>query len=88
MALPMLARSFQFENAISMNIPSNTTGRTALPAAMGPIQNIDSRRGSKVGISDYGDYYWGRGPVGKTIPSSEINGWWYIQGTSALEIIP
>jgi hypothetical protein len=57
------------------------------PAAMGPIQNI-TIRGAKSAISDYGDYYWGRGPVGPTIPRREINGWWYIQGTAAVETIP
>jgi Family of unknown function (DUF6345) len=56
------------------------------PAAMGPIRNI-TRRGVHFAVSD-GDYYWGRGPVGPTIPRSEINGWWYIQGTGAVQTIP
>ena len=32
------------------------------PAAMGPIFNIDID-GFHLGLSDYGDYYWGRGWV-------------------------
>jgi hypothetical protein len=43
---------------------------TGTPAAMGPI--------GPGGVWDIGDYYWGRGPVGPTIPASQIEGWWYI----------
>jgi hypothetical protein len=57
------------------------------PAAMGPIQNINIGD-AQIAICDYADYYWGRGPVGPTIPRSEINGWWYIQGTAGVETIP
>jgi Family of unknown function (DUF6345) len=49
------------------------------PAAMGPIVNIDVL-GITLGISDYADYYWGKGTVGPTIPQELINGWWYIRG--------
>jgi Family of unknown function (DUF6345) len=49
------------------------------PAAMGPI-NGD--------ICDYWDYYWGKGPVGPTIPQSQITGWWYIQGTGPIQDFP
>jgi hypothetical protein len=49
------------------------------PAVMGPIRIVAGKYGP-VGVSDYGDCYWGRGPVGPTIPASQINGWWYIQG--------
>ena len=49
------------------------------PAAMGPIVNIDVL-GITLGISDYADYYWGKGTVGPTIPQELINGWWYIKG--------
>ena len=48
------------------------------PAAMGPITDIDFL-GQRLGIWNYGDYYWGKGPVGPTIPKSQINGWWYIK---------
>jgi hypothetical protein len=43
---------------------------TGTPAAMGPI--------GPGGVWDYGDYYWGKGPVGPTIPASQIRGWWYL----------
>ena len=48
-------------------------------AAMGPITNIDVG-GVTIGVCDYSDYYWGKGPVGPTIPRNMIDGWWYIQG--------
>jgi hypothetical protein len=57
------------------------------PAAMGPMFSIDVA-GFKLGISDYGDYYWGRGAVGPTLPQSLINSWWYIKGTDALQTFP
>jgi hypothetical protein len=57
------------------------------PAAMGPVFNVEYD-GQTVGICDYGDYYWGKGPVGLTIPQSLINGWWYIQGTNAVQEFP
>jgi Family of unknown function (DUF6345) len=43
---------------------------TGTPAAMGPI--------GPGGVWDYGDYYWGKGSVGPTIPASQITGWWYL----------
>jgi hypothetical protein len=57
------------------------------PAAMGPIMNIDFL-GITVGISDYADHDWGKGTVGPTIPQGQINGWWYIKGTDALQTFP
>jgi hypothetical protein len=42
---------------------------TGSPVAMGPI--------GLGGVWDYGDYYWGEGPVGPTIRASQIRGWWY-----------
>ncbi len=57
------------------------------PAAMGPVFNV-AHDGQTIGICDYGDYYWGKGPVGPTIPQSLINGWWYIQGTGAVQEFP
>jgi hypothetical protein len=45
-------------------------------------------RGTTIGISDYGDYYWGKGAVGPTIPRESINGWWYIKGTDAVQTFP
>jgi hypothetical protein len=40
------------------------------PAALGPI--------GPGNVCDYGDYFWGRGPVGPTIRASQIQGWWYL----------
>ncbi|MGD0331005.1 MAG: DUF6345 domain-containing protein [Nitrososphaeria archaeon] len=57
------------------------------PAAMGPIWNLELGI-ITVGISDYSDYYWGKGSVGITIPQCMINGWWYIQGTDAVQDFP
>ncbi len=39
---------------------------------MGPMTNVDV--GVTLGVCNYGDYYWGRGPVGPTIPRSMIHG--------------
>jgi len=47
-------------------------------AAMGPMTNVD--QGVTLGVCNYGDFYWGRGPVGPTIPRNMIHGWWYIRG--------
>ena len=57
------------------------------PAAMGPIHNLDFF-GITIGISDYGDHYWGKGTVGPNISQPQIDGWWYIQGTDALQEFP
>ena len=57
------------------------------PAAMGPVFNVEFD-GLTFGICDYTDYYWGKGPVGPTIPQSLINGWWYIQGTGTVQEFP
>ena len=57
------------------------------PAAMGPILNLDID-GVSFAICDYPDYYWGKGTVGPNIPQSLINGWWYIQGTDAVQEFP
>jgi hypothetical protein len=57
------------------------------PAALGSIMDIDILD-ITFGISDYGDYYWGKGAVGPTIPRSAISGWWYIQGTDAVQEFP
>jgi hypothetical protein len=57
------------------------------PAAMGPVYNLEYE-GQMVSICDYFDYYWGKGPVGPTIPQLLINGWWYIQGTNAVQEFP
>jgi hypothetical protein len=54
---------------------------------MGPITNIDVA-GITIGICDYADYYWGRGPVGPTISKKMINAWWYIMGTDAMQTFP
>ena len=54
---------------------------------MGPIWNLEIM-GLTLGISDYGDYYWGKGSVGPNIMQSMTNGWWYIQGTDAVQDFP
>jgi hypothetical protein len=43
---------------------------TGTPAAMGPV--------GPGNVMDYGDYFWGKGPVGPRIPASQIVGWWYL----------
>jgi hypothetical protein len=43
---------------------------TGTPAALGPI--------GPGGAWDYGDYFWGKGPVGPKIRASQIQGWWYL----------
>jgi Family of unknown function (DUF6345) len=57
------------------------------PAAMGPVVTREAD-GQTIVFCDYGDYYWGKGAVGLTIPQSLINGWWYIQGTDAVQDFP
>jgi len=57
------------------------------PAAMGPLLNIDIN-GITLSICNFYDYYWGKGPVGPNISQSQINGWWYIQGTDAMQDFP
>jgi hypothetical protein len=57
------------------------------PAAMGPIFNLDIL-GITLGIYNYNDHYWGKGTVGPNILQSMIDGWWYIQGTDALQEFP
>lgn len=57
------------------------------PAAMGPIRNVQVLD-FHFGISNYGDYYWGKGSVGPNISQAQINGWWYIQGTDAVQEFP
>ncbi|HXW26769.1 MAG TPA: DUF6345 domain-containing protein [Xanthobacteraceae bacterium] len=54
------------------------------PAAMGPILNLVEG----LGIFNYQDCYWGKGPVSSNISQSQTNGWWYIQGTDALQEFP
>ena len=45
---------------------------------MGPMTNVDV--GVTLGVCNYGDDYWGKGPVGPTIARNMIHGWWYIKG--------
>jgi Family of unknown function (DUF6345) len=46
------------------------TGRTSIFGPIGPM-----------GVTDMGDYYWGKGAVGPTIKASQISGWWHIDQT-------
>jgi hypothetical protein len=67
---------------------SALSNQIGTPAAMGPIHNVRLPRLGVFGIFDYEDSYWGKGSVGPNIPKSEINGWWFIQGTSAVQDFP
>ena len=33
------------------------------------------------GVTDYDDFFWGKGPVGPDIPKSQITGYWWLVGT-------
>jgi len=66
---------------------SATGNNMGTPAAMGPVVTREAD-GQTIVFCDYGDYYWGKGAVGLTIPQSLINGWWYIQGTDAVQDFP
>lgn len=66
---------------------SAISNQIGTPAAMGPILNVRLPFGI-FGISDYGDNYWGKGSVGPNIPQFDINGWWFIQGTDAVQGFP
>ena len=56
------------------------------PAAIGPIRNV--QQGLVIGVLDYDDYYWGKGSVGPNISQCDISGWWFIQGTDAVQVFP
>ena len=32
------------------------------------------------GITDFDDYFWGKGPVGPDIPKSQQTGYWWLMG--------
>jgi hypothetical protein len=70
-ALNMLGFMFLPPNSIvNAWFSSANAHGTGTPAAMGPI--------GPGGVWDFGDYYWGKGAVGPTIPASQIRGWWYL----------
>lgn len=56
-----------FSAALARENRPDGTGRAA---AMGPI--------GPAGVWDFDDFYWGQGPVGPTIRSGQIRGWWYL----------
>jgi len=87
LGLQVLFIDFEPQTIVQSWINAANATDIGTPAAMGPIINIDIR-GLQLGLSDYGDYYWGRGTVGPTIPRNAINGWWYIKGTDALQFFP
>ena len=64
------------------------SNQVGTPAAMGPIMNIRFPGFGTIGIADYGDNYWGKGSVGPNITQAETNGWWFIQGTDAVQEFP
>jgi hypothetical protein len=63
------------------------TNQVGTPAAMGPIMNVSVSFGT-FGISDYEDNYWGKGSVGPNISLNDTSGWWFIQGTDAVQDFP
>jgi hypothetical protein len=48
-------------------------GGTGRAAAMGPVRFVGG-----LPISDFNDYYWGKGGVGPNITAGQINGFWMI----------
>jgi Family of unknown function (DUF6345) len=52
------------------------------PAAMGPLHALFFKD-RVFYLSNYADYYWGKGSVSYNIYQQSVNGWWYIQGTDA-----
>lgn len=68
-------------------VMTNQVGTPAAAAAMSPITNVRLLFGI-FGISDYGDNYWGKGLVGPNISKADTNGWWFIQGTDAVQEFP
>ena len=86
--VPLLGTVYPAQTIVQGWLNSALANQMGTPAAMGPIFNVDIL-GITFGICDYGDFYWGKGTgVGPTIPQSQINGWWYIQGTDALQEFP
>ena len=54
---------------------------TGTPAAMGPAMWVwvnTPSPGHWALVWDFGDYYWGKGPVGPTIRWWQVTGWWYL----------
>jgi hypothetical protein len=54
---------------------------TGTPAAMGPLGWVWVTTPAPAHwalVSDLGDYYWGKGPVGPTFRWWQIVGWWYL----------
>ena len=55
---------------------------TGTPAAMGPLikASVPDGHGGQalVYLTDSNDFYWGKGPVGPTIPADQISGFWYL----------
>jgi hypothetical protein len=68
-------------------VNSVISNQIGTPAAIGPIVNVRLGRRT-LGMYDYEDYYWGKGSVGPNIPQSNIDGWWFIQGTDAVQEFP
>ncbi len=86
-SLPLVGTIWSPQTVVQGWLNSAMANQMGTPAAMGPIHNLDLL-GITFGIFDYQDYYWGKGPVGPNIPQSQIDGWWYIQGTDALQEFP
>ncbi len=87
LTIPLFGMIYPAQTIVQGWLNSALANQMGTPAAMGPIENVEFD-GMTFGICDYWDYYWGKGPVGPNIPQSQINGWWYIQGTDAMQEFP
>jgi len=85
--IPLFGMIYPSQTVVQGWLNAAIANNMGTPAAMGPIWNIEIGE-ITIGICDYNDYYWGKGEVGPNISQSLINGWWYIQGTNALQEFP
>jgi Family of unknown function (DUF6345) len=85
--IPLFGMVSQPQTVVQGWLSAAIANQMGTPAAIGPIWNI-AVDGFTIGICDYSDYYWGKGGVGPNISQSLINGWWYIQGTDAIQEFP
>jgi hypothetical protein len=85
--LPLFGSLFPPQTIVQGWLNAAIANQMGTPAAMGPLRNVTTDNGT-IGISNFTDFYWGKGPVGPSIDRSQINGWWYIQGSDAVEEFP
>ena len=55
-----------------------TQPSSTVAAVMGPL--------GPFGVWDRDDYYPGKGPMGPSIPQSQITGWWYMTYETGLQL--